>query len=137
MIRSALYLLLASASTVASSQTVWRCGPDGRSYADAPCAGGQVVAVADPRSLSDVAEARAVAAREQQWAQRLTAQRREREREAAMAGSGLAGIQSTAEVKPQASTPHERLRQTQKRARSTSAAGTSRAVARGSLQKLD
>jgi len=66
-------LLLAGA---AQSQTVWRCGTDGRSYSDSPCAEGRMVAVADTRSASDLAAARGVAEREQTLARQLLQQRK-------------------------------------------------------------
>ena len=68
MIRTVLTLLLAATAAHASAQTVWRCGADGRSYSDAPCPGGQAVAVADARSSADVADARAVVQRDRQLA---------------------------------------------------------------------
>ena len=39
------------AASAAQSQTVWRCGPDGRSYANTPCPDGRAVDVADRRLM--------------------------------------------------------------------------------------
>jgi hypothetical protein len=136
MNRLALITLLSGAALAAQAQTVWRCGADGRSYADAPCAGGQVVAVADPRSAADVAQARAVLARDMQRAQQMTAERQAREREARALGNGMAGIKPMQAVKQRASTRAERPRSAPKQ-RAAASARTSIATARGSLQKLD
>jgi hypothetical protein len=129
-------LTLMLSCSVAHAQTVWRCGPDGRSYADAPCPGGQWVAVADPRSPADVAAAKAVAQQDRQLARQLADERRERQREAAARGSGLSGIGWSDAVKPNAgSRPASRPGPSKQRR--TADAGTSRATAPGSLQRLD
>ncbi|MDP3085336.1 MAG: hypothetical protein Q8N44_16835, partial [Rubrivivax sp.] len=62
------------------AQTVWRCGADGSRYADSPCDGGQVVAVADSRSPEQVRAAQALAAREQRVAAQWVSEREQRER---------------------------------------------------------
>lgn len=69
-----LLLTLVLLAGSVQSQTVWRCGADGRSYSDSPCAEGRVVAVADTRSEADVMAARAVAEREQTLARQLAQQ---------------------------------------------------------------
>lgn len=90
-------ILIASLVTSASAgaQTVWRCGPDGRDYRDAPCEQGRIVAVADERSLAERSAARQVAAQDRALAQRLERERLAREREQRAAGSGLAGFRTT------------------------------------------
>ena len=108
-------LLAAMVAAQAQSSTVWRCGADGRSYADAPCPGGQQVAVADPRSPADVAAARAVVERDWRLAQRLAAERRVSEREALARRSGLAGIGPAQQLKPKAATPSATHRPSSKR----------------------
>ena len=134
MIKPLLFLLLAASAAGAQSQAVWRCGADGRSYADAPCADGQVVAVADPRSPADVVEGRAVLARDQRLARQLVAERHEREREAASLGSGLAGIGAPRPaLRPRAALPGGQAGPSKKRP-SPAGAGTSRAAGRGSLR---
>ena len=62
-------------ATSASAATVYRCGPDGRSYSDTPCAEGRAVAVDDARSADQVAEARRIAALDRGLAERWTAER--------------------------------------------------------------
>ena len=86
-------LMCLCAAASAQSQTVWRCGADGRSYSATPCADGRPVAVADPRSDGDRAAAMAVVQRERQAIARLADERREREWEAVQRGLGPAGIQ--------------------------------------------
>ncbi len=43
-------VLLGLAVPSVSAQSVYRCGPDGRSYSQTPCDGGRAVKAADPRS---------------------------------------------------------------------------------------
>lgn len=101
-------LTLAALPLLAQAQTIWRCGPDGRSFSDSPCAEGRMLEVADTRPSQDVAEARALADREIRLADRL---RRERLREeSAQRGNGLAAlgpVSSAAGVKA----PRRELRQ--------------------------
>lgn len=81
----ALVLLLSALGTQA--QNVWRCGADGRSYSDRPCADGepmQMAALADMRSAAEV-QAAQVAARERRLAETLRQERLAREQ---VAGSG-------------------------------------------------
>jgi hypothetical protein len=96
-------LLMAVSATSfaqAPSNSAWRCGTDGRSYSDQPCAGGRQLAAADTRTPHDVAQAREVVARERALAQALVAERHEREREAAARGSGLIAIKPVAAPAP-------------------------------------
>lgn len=101
-------LTLAALPLLAQAQTIWRCGPDGRSFSDTPCAEGRTLEVADSRPNQDVAEARALADREIRLAEKL---RRERLREeSAQRGNGLAAlgpVSNGAGFKA----PHQELRQ--------------------------
>jgi hypothetical protein len=74
----------------AEGNTVWRCGADGRSFSDAPCAGGRLVDVPAPRSPAEVAAAQAQAEQEKRLAERLVRERQQRESVAP--GTGLMGI---------------------------------------------
>jgi hypothetical protein len=89
-IAAAALCLAAAASQAAPPQTVYRCGPDGRVYSQTPCADGKPVTIDDPRSASQQRAAREVAERDAQQAKQLAEQRRQRE--AAAAGQGLAGV---------------------------------------------
>lgn len=73
----------------AVAQTVWRCGPDGRTFQSAPCADGRPMTLRPGPDAGAQAEARAVVAREQLALQTLSAQRRERERDAVAGASGI------------------------------------------------
>ena len=119
----------------AAAQTVWRCGPDGRSYQQQPCDEGRSVDVSDPRSAADVAEARALQSRERRLVSTLAAERRTRGREVRALGSQLLAIEPApeAEVSPRPSDwqPVQATRRPPAR-RSPSAAGTSRGAAPGS-----
>jgi len=86
-------LLLALAPTITCAQTVYRCGPDGRIYADRPCTEGRAVEVADARDAAQRREARSTAAAQRQLAQDLTAQRLAREQAALSQGGGAAGFE--------------------------------------------
>ena len=88
-------LLLAFAAAHAAESSVWRCGADGRSYSDSPCPGGRQVAVADPRSDDQRAQARDVARKDEVLARELVQQRRERDAELRTRGPGLVAIRST------------------------------------------
>ncbi len=79
--------LLLPTLALAQSQAIWRCGPDGRSYADAPCAAGQALALTVPRPEADVAAARKVAQRERELAEALRRERHEREAQATTSAS--------------------------------------------------
>jgi len=83
-------------------QTVWRCGPEGRSYSDKPCPGGTQVEVDDPRSAAEVEEAQEIAAREKRLAEQLREERlqRERDREAPQTHA-----QRVAATRPRAAEP--------------------------------
>ena len=96
-------LCLCAALGLAQAQTVWRCGPDGRSYADAPCPGGREVAVADARSAEQQHAARQVADRQARLARSMEIERERRQREAAASGRLAARIgPPDGELKPKA-----------------------------------
>jgi hypothetical protein len=81
----ALGLLLGAAAVLLplQAQTVWRCGADGRSFSDRPCADGQRLQraeLADRRSADEVAAAQAVVVRQQRLAEALRQERLQRER---------------------------------------------------------
>jgi hypothetical protein len=136
-------LIIASsllAASWASAQTVWRCGPEGRSYSSTPCAEGRAVDVSDPRSAEEQRAAQAVVDREWRLAQTLAHQRALREGESRAAlGTGMAALGPLAPVAPLASAaPRSKLRPkaTEKanssslHRQSRSGPGTSRATAR-------
>ena len=85
----------------ASAQTIWRCGPDGRSYSSTPCADGRAIEGMQPRPADEVAEARERAAWERQQANAMTRARLAQEQ--SQRGNGLAAIASP--VKPVAAKP--------------------------------
>jgi hypothetical protein len=72
------------------TQTVWRCGADGRSYSAVPCAEGRALTVAGARPAHEVQAAQAIADRERQLADRLQSERAQRDSVAP--GTGLIGI---------------------------------------------
>ena len=78
-----LLSLSACAAGQAAAQTVWRCGADGRSFSDRPCAEGQplqMAELADRRSAADVQAGHELAARDRQLADSLRRERLDRER---------------------------------------------------------
>jgi hypothetical protein len=77
--RAACAAALALACTAGLAGELWRCGPDGRTFTDRPCAEGEAIARAASPSARARAEAQAVAAREQLALQRLVAERHARE----------------------------------------------------------
>jgi DNA anti-recombination protein RmuC len=64
-------------STAAQAQGIWRCGPQGNSFSDRPCADGQAVPAPARPSAEAVQQAADVARREARLAQQLRAQRLE------------------------------------------------------------
>lgn len=86
-----LFVVVVGACTLpampAGAQPIYRCGPDGREYTQTPCPGGRLVDANDPRSAAQRAEARDVAAREAQLANRMEAQRRDAEARAKPSGA--------------------------------------------------
>jgi hypothetical protein len=82
MIRRLILLAACAATLPAAAQTIWRCGPDGRSYSATPCAEGRVLALAGSPTGAALAEAQWVVQREQQALQTLAGERRAREDEA-------------------------------------------------------
>lgn len=92
-IHALLLALLASGPlATASAQNLWRCGADGRTFSDRPCADGAPLVIGRRPQPEAVAEARAVAAREREALRQLAHERRERHADAARAGLGPAGI---------------------------------------------
>jgi len=84
---------LVAATAVAlpvAAQTVYRCGPDGRSYSQQPCAEGKAVSVGDARSDAQRREAEATAGRDARTA-RMLERERLAARPAASAPAGIAG----------------------------------------------
>jgi hypothetical protein len=72
-------VLIALLLPVWAQATVWRCGPDGRSFSDRPCADGTLVPIAPPPGAERVLQAQVVAQREAALAEQLRAQRLARE----------------------------------------------------------
>ena len=74
----------------ASAQTIWRCGPDGRSYSATPCTDGRSLEGMQPRPVDDLADAQQRAARERRDADAMTRERLAQENR--QRGNGLAGF---------------------------------------------
>jgi hypothetical protein len=92
MSRAAVLFVLALVAGSAAAQTqVYRCGADGRSYSQEPCASGQAVDVADPRSAQQAAQTRQAALRDAREADQLERARLRAERQAARQGPALIG----------------------------------------------
>ena len=85
-------LLLALPLMAAPPQTVYRCGPDGRSFSQTPCSDGQALSVDDARSPTQQKAAREVAARDAEQARKLAEERRQRED--AAKGQAAAGFRT-------------------------------------------
>ncbi len=146
-----LMLLLAAGlhtAAHATSQTVWRCGPEGRSYESQPCKDGRAIELPGARPEAEVLAAQRVAAAEQGLARQLRNERLARERELHSRGPGLAGFGRAApatDIKPRQDRQAAKSRTTQpstpgatpgatpvRQARSPEAGGTSPRAARAS-----
>jgi len=80
VLRALLLCGLALGAGAVAAQTLYRCGPGGRDFSQAPCADGQKLAVQPRRPSSDEQDqARAVAQTDARLAERLTQERRARE----------------------------------------------------------
>ena len=90
----ALMLLAASLPSVAiaTNQTVWRCGLDGRSYESQPCKDGRAIELPGARPPAAVLAAQRVAEADQRLARQLSDERLQRERELQARGPGVAGF---------------------------------------------
>jgi hypothetical protein len=83
--------LCALAHAAAAQDRVYRCGADGRSYSQQPCANGTALEVADRPSTREVAQARRVAQLDARLAEALARQRQQAELAAARQGPVLIG----------------------------------------------
>jgi hypothetical protein len=134
MKQALVVLALVASCFAASAQTVWRCGADGRSYSDAPCADGRAIDASDVRSAEQQQQARGVAARDRRLADQL---RSERIARAQAPAPGYAVIGSSTASRLPETKREPLLKQPQKprlskRHRSESGDGTFRAAAPGS-----
>jgi hypothetical protein len=125
----------------ATNQTVWRCGPDGRSYESQPCKDGRAIDLPGARPEADVLAAQRVAAADQRLAKQLRDDRLQRERVLLARASGPAGFGRSsppADIKPQpdrqAKSPSQPKATPVRQARSPEAGGTSPKAARASRQ---
>ena len=98
-----LVLLLAGLAKAFAAAPIYRCGPDGRVYSQAPCDGGRLIDAADPRSEAQRVEARRVAARERKAAQDM--ERERRAQEAAQRPAAATGIDSRPSASETAAPP--------------------------------
>lgn len=100
--RLTIATLLLGAAAAAPAQSVWRCDDAGRVvYQGEPCPrgqGGRAVEAAPARPATAAAEAERIAAREQALAERLAAERREREAQPVALATGI--LHSKTELSP-------------------------------------
>jgi hypothetical protein len=111
--RTALLLITTLIGTSVHAQAVYRCGPDGRSYSQTPCAQGRSVEVNDARSAQQRREAIEVAERDRALGASLQQDRLARESQPhAGAGKidGRIGYARAAHAEPakQAATPKKK-----------------------------
>ena len=97
--RATLLTILFLLTSTAQAQTVWRCGPDGRSYADSPCPQGRTLDLAQQaRPAADLQQAEHMARRERTLASQLAQERRQREAQPSSAAAGIRGVRPAAEA---------------------------------------
>ncbi len=77
----ALVSLSLLCSAAAQAQGIWRCGPQGNSFSDRPCAEGMALSKPTPPHAVAVQQAAEVARREAALAQRLRAERQAQEQQ--------------------------------------------------------
>jgi hypothetical protein len=78
------------------SDTVYRCGADGRQYSGNACPDGKLVSAADARSAEQRRQAEEVVRRDRELAERMAKEREQRARNA----PGAVGIGSSSSAKP-------------------------------------
>jgi hypothetical protein len=88
--RLALAGIVACAAVNAGAATVYRCGPDGKTYQQAPCADGQPVNANDPPSAEQRQAAQAAAKSDAKLSDQMERERHAREAAAAPAGKPVA-----------------------------------------------
>jgi hypothetical protein len=88
--------LIAIGQSAAAQDRVYRCGAEGRSYSQQPCAGGTAVEVGDTRSTVEVARAQRVAEVDARLADALARQRQQSESAASRQGPVLIGYSAGA-----------------------------------------
>ena len=76
---AAACLLLCLASVASAQATVYRCGPDGKTYSQEPCAGGKKIDASDTRTEAQRADSLATTAADKQRADALERDRLKRE----------------------------------------------------------
>ena len=101
-------LLFGLTSAAFAAAPIYRCGPDGRVYSQAPCDGGRLIDAADPRSEAQRVEARRVAARERKAANDL--ERERRAQEAAQQPAPATGINGRPAAAETAAPPQPRAK---------------------------
>ena len=87
-----LLLLCSALPALLYAQTVWRCGPDSRTFTDTPCPQGQMLDVAASRPTEDLHRAQQLAQREKAWGQQLQRERQQREAQATAGPAGIYGL---------------------------------------------
>ena len=96
--RTTLLTILWLLAATAQAQTVWRCGPDGRSYGDSPCPQGRALDLAQQaRPAADLQQAEHTARREKVLASQLAQERRQREGLPSTGPAGIRGVRLAAE----------------------------------------
>ncbi|MBX3604104.1 MAG: hypothetical protein KF788_02465 [Piscinibacter sp.] len=96
MTRSLLLLgLMLATSSQALAAPIYRCGPGGKTYSQAPCADGTVIEATDPRSAAQRAEARRMLAAERRRAAELERERLAAEKAAEKNAAGAVSVSAT------------------------------------------
>ncbi len=89
----ALAIAVISNVVLAQNTTIYRCGAGGRELSQTPCPEGQVLTPkAAAPDAEQVRQAQEIARREEQLGNRMAAERRQREADAARNASGAIGI---------------------------------------------
>ena len=97
LLAAVLSVMLASAAAAQErgSDTVYRCGADGKTYSGSACPEGKAIAAADARSAEQRRQAEDVVRRDREFADRMAKEREQRERNA----PGAVGIGSSPPAK--------------------------------------
>ena len=110
--RVAAAALVALLPLAAAAQTVYRCGPEGRSYSQEPCPEGRAVEVGDARTREQQAQTAAAVKRDARTAAAMEKDRRRSEPQPA------AGAASLSAPKPPAAAASKPLQRNKTKSRS-------------------
>ena len=128
MKRFAACLLLLSACVAHAQATVYRCGPDGKTYSQEPCKDGKKIDASDSRTEAQRADSLATTAADKKRADEL--ERDRLKREAAQKPSVASGFNSRPAAASEATKAEDKGKRVKKRVKKVAGDKPKKAVAK-------